>query len=151
MSHDHHRFMELALQQAQISFQSGNLPVGSVIVKGDTVIGRGRNLVSSLGDPTAHAEMTAIRDACNYLKTADLSGCVCYTTVEPCPMCCWAILESGITEIVLGARFSGLRHIKVGDYSIEKLLQMTGRTLKVIDGFRVRECTDLRNTWFEGK
>jgi tRNA(adenine34) deaminase len=151
MNSNHHRFMELALQQAKQSLQTGNLPVGSVIVKAESVVGTGRNLASSLIDPTAHAEMVAIRDACSRLKTTDLSGCICYTTVEPCPMCCWAILVSGITQIVLGARFSRLKKVKTGNYTTEHLLQITGRHCEVIDGIRAEECVELRNKWVDPK
>lgn len=66
-------------------------PFGCVIVKEDTIIGRGHNKVTSTNDPTAHAEIIAIRDACNYLGTFSLDGCEIYTSCEPCPMCLGAI------------------------------------------------------------
>jgi tRNA(adenine34) deaminase len=149
MKQDHNYFMGVALKQAQKSLETGNLPVGSVIVKAGTLIGEGRNVVNSHIDPTAHAEMTAIRNACSNLRTIDLSGCICYTTVEPCPMCCWAILEAGIKQLVIGARFFGLKKVKVGNFSVEKLLAMTGRQLEIIDGIMVKDCTEIRNTWFD--
>jgi len=66
-------------------------PFGCVIVKDDTIVGRGNNKVTSTNDPTAHAEVVAIRDACKNLQTFQLDGCEVYTTCEPCPMCLGAI------------------------------------------------------------
>lgn len=69
-------------------------PFGCVIVKGDEIVGRGCNSVTSTNDPTAHAEVVAIRDACRNLETIDLTGCEIYTSCEPCPMCLGAIYWS---------------------------------------------------------
>jgi len=80
---------------------------------------------------------------------ASILSRLCYTTVEPCPMCCWAILEAGIKQLVIGARFFGLKKVKVGNFSVEKLLDMTGRQLEIIDGIMVKDCTEIRNTWFD--
>ena len=66
-------------------------PFGCVIVKGDVIVGRGNNRVTSTNDPTAHAEVVAIRDACKHLGTFQLEGCEIYTSCEPCPMCLGAI------------------------------------------------------------
>src|SRR5256886_54760 len=66
-------------------------PFGCVVVKGDTIVGRGWNRVTSTNDPTAHAEITAIRDACRQLQDFQLEGCEIYTSCEPCPMCLGAI------------------------------------------------------------
>lgn len=143
----HHLFMGLALDQARQALAEGNRAVGSVIVKDGRVVGRGRNLALSRHDPTAHAEVTAIRDACGNLGTTDLSGATCYTTVEPCPMCCWAIVSAGIQRLVLGARFAGLENTNVGGYAVEKLLALTGRDLEIVTGLRVAECTSVRNSW----
>lgn len=69
----------------------GGGPFGAVVVKNGIIVGRGHNLVTSLNDPTAHAEMVAIRDACKNLNTFQLEGCELYTSCEPCPMCLGAI------------------------------------------------------------
>src|ERR1700741_1895821 len=66
-------------------------PFGAIIVRGDKIVGRGWNRVTSMNDPTAHAEVTAIRDACKRLKRFHLEGCDIYTSCEPCPMCMGAI------------------------------------------------------------
>ena len=104
MTGDHERFMRMALDDAARGKAEGNVAVGSVITRGDTVVARGRNLVASTFDPTAHAETVALREAGRALQRADFSGCVLYTTFEPCPMCCGAILASGISTLVMGGR-----------------------------------------------
>ena len=74
-------------------------PFGAVIVKDGKIISRGWNQVSSLNDPTAHAEMTAIRAACQHVGHFELTGCVLYTSCEPCPMCMGGVYWSGITTL----------------------------------------------------
>jgi guanine deaminase len=91
---DHEKFMRRAIElarQTSIEEKAGG-PFGCVIVKDGEIVGEGSNSVLADGDPTSHAEMNAIRNACKQLGTHDLSGCVVYTTGEPCPMCyagCW--------------------------------------------------------------
>ena len=77
-------------------------PFGAVIVKNNQVVGKGSNHVLKNNDPTAHAEVTAIRDACRFLNTYDLSGCVLYTTCFPCPMCMSAIIWANIQNVYYG-------------------------------------------------
>ena len=74
-------------------------PFGAVIVKNSKIVGKWKNQVTSSNDPTAHAEVQAIRDACKKLKTFDLSGCIIYTSCEPCPMCYSAIYRARIDKI----------------------------------------------------
>ena len=86
------KFMQeaIALSKKGIDNNHGG-PFGCVIVKDDVIVGRGNNKVTSTNDPTAHAEVVAIRDACKYLDTFQLDGCEVYTSCEPCPMCLGAI------------------------------------------------------------
>ena len=77
-------------------------PFGAVVVKGSKVVGRGFNRVTSTNDPTAHAEIVAIRDACRRMRTFDLSGCDLYTSCEPCPMCLSAIYWARIRSVYYG-------------------------------------------------
>jgi guanine deaminase len=86
------RFMQAAIELARkgMNANTGG-PFGCIIVKGDEIIGQGCNSVASTNDPTAHAEVVAIRDACNRLGTFQLTGCELYTSCEPCPMCLGAI------------------------------------------------------------
>ncbi|MFY9307644.1 MAG: nucleoside deaminase [Bacteroidia bacterium] len=89
---DKKRFMREAIQLSIDSMRAGNGgPFGAVVVKDGKVIARGSNRVTSTNDPTAHAEVVAIREACKVLGTFQLSGCEIYTSCEPCPMCLGAI------------------------------------------------------------
>ena len=85
-------FMFLAVEESRAGMESGDGgPFGCIIVKGDEIIGRGHNLVLRSNDPTAHAEVVAIRDACNYLGYFQLTGCEVFCSCEPCPMCFGAL------------------------------------------------------------
>jgi tRNA(adenine34) deaminase len=145
MTIDHERFMRLALEEAAIGKAEGNVAVGSVVVQGDTVIARGRNLVNTTFDPTAHAETVALREAGRALKRVDFSDCTLYTTFEPCPMCCGAILASGITTLVMGGRPTPAER-RWGDYAVERLIELSKRahTIEVVTGVLTRECVDIR-------
>lgn len=86
------KFMQEAIRLSKQGMENGEGgPFGCVIVKGDQIIGRGNNKVTSLNDPTAHAEVVAIRDACKNLNSFQLDDCEVYTSCEPCPMCLGAI------------------------------------------------------------
>ncbi|MFN3596820.1 MAG: tRNA adenosine(34) deaminase TadA [Rubricoccaceae bacterium] len=99
----HRRWMRLALAEAQRAAEAGEVPVGAVVVREGTVVGRGHNRVERLGDPTAHAELLAITAACETLGTKHLTGCTLYVTLEPCPMCAGAIVWSRLDRLVFGA------------------------------------------------
>lgn len=89
---DHIHFMREAIRLSREGMESNQGgPFGAVVVKNGQIVGRGNNKVTLLNDPTAHAEVTAIRDACNQLGTFQLEGCIIYTSCEPCPMCLGAI------------------------------------------------------------
>ena len=94
--------MRRAIALANASVERGGGPFGAVIVKDGKVIAEGSNCVTLNTDPTAHAEVTAIREACRRLGTFNLNGCVIYTSCEPCPMCLGAIYWAGIKEIFYG-------------------------------------------------
>ena len=97
-------FMKKALQEAEIAFEKGEVPVGAVIVIDNRVIARGHNLTEMLTDVTAHAEMQAITAASNFLGGKYLKDCTLYVTLEPCQMCAGALYWSQISKIVYGAR-----------------------------------------------
>ena len=97
------KFMRLALNEAQKALKQQEVPIGAVVVAGGAVIGRGHNLVETLADPTAHAEMQAITAAATRLGGKYLTGCTLYVTVEPCAMCAGAIGWAQISRIVYGA------------------------------------------------
>lgn len=95
-------FMRQAIAEAQIALSKGEVPIGAVIVGNGRVIGRGHNLVETLNDPTAHAEMQAITSATNAIGGKYLKECVLYVTVEPCIMCTGACFWSQIGTIIYG-------------------------------------------------
>ncbi len=101
MTHDH--YMRLALAEAQAALEEDEVPVGAVIVQGERVIAAAHNQREQLGDPTAHAEMIAITQAAEALEDWRLEGCTLYVTLEPCIMCCGAILQARIPLVVYGA------------------------------------------------
>jgi guanine deaminase len=97
---EHQKFMRLAIKLADKNVQKNiGGPFGAVIVKKGKVIAKSANKVTLKNDPTAHAEVSAIRIACKKLKTFDLQGCIIYTSCEPCPMCLSAIYWSHLDEI----------------------------------------------------
>jgi tRNA(adenine34) deaminase len=147
MALDHPHFIGICLAESKKALDEGNVPVGSVVVRDGKVVGVGRNTVASTTDPTAHAEVVAIRDACLKLGTVDLSGSTLYTAMEPCPMCCWAIKAARIDSLVMGARHAGLKRLDYGDYSVEALLAMTKQKLEIVTGVRVPECEAMRRSW----
>ncbi len=109
-------------------------PFGAVIVKNNQVIGKGSNHVLKNNDPTAHAEVTAIRDACRFLNTYDLSGCVLYTTCFPCPMCMSAIIWANIQNVYYGNTRTDANNIGFRDNiiynNINSLLNNTSSLLQ---------------------
>ncbi|MFK7750608.1 MAG: nucleoside deaminase [Kordia sp.] len=102
--YDDNYFMKKALQEAEMAFEKGEVPVGAVIVIDNRVIARGHNLTETLNDVTAHAEMQAITAAANFLGGKYLKRCTLYVTLEPCQMCAGALYWSQISNIVYGAR-----------------------------------------------
>lgn len=96
-------FMRSALELAGLAREAGEVPVGAVVVKDGTIIGRGYNRPISAADPTAHAEVMALRDAARHLDNYRLSDCTLYVTLEPCVMCVGAIFHARIARLVYGA------------------------------------------------
>ena len=97
------KFMRMAIGEAQRALEKGEVPIGAVVVAGDRIIGRGHNLVETLVDATAHAEMQAITAAAQTLGGKYLNQCTLYVTVEPCAMCAGAIAWSQVQRVVYGA------------------------------------------------
>jgi guanine deaminase len=97
------RFMERAIELSLQNVANGRGgPFGALVVQGDRIIAEGTNLVTSANDPTAHAEITAIREACRRLNSFQLSGCEIYTSCEPCPMCMAAIYWARVEKVFYG-------------------------------------------------
>jgi len=95
--------MRLALDEAQRGFEAGEVPVGAVVVRDGLILGRAHNTPVRLADPTAHAEIMALREAGRRLGNYRLPGATLYVTVEPCPMCCGAALHARLARVVYGA------------------------------------------------
>lgn len=98
----HTEFMKEALKEARLAFDKAEVPVGAVIVKEDSIIARAHNLIERNSDPTAHAEVLAIKEASKELSTWRLEGCSLYVTLEPCTMCIGAIKQARISEVYFG-------------------------------------------------
>jgi tRNA(adenine34) deaminase len=95
-------YMRRCLELAEIAGRAGDTAVGALIVRGDEIIGEGIERTRTALDPSAHAEVEAIRQACQHLGTLDLRGCSLYSTVEPCVLCGYAIRRAGIAYVVYG-------------------------------------------------
>lgn len=98
---DYH-FMEMAAKIAEENIDKGGGPFGAVIVRNGEVIATGANSVTLTNDPTAHAEVNAIRNACKKESTFSLNGCTVYSSCEPCPMCLSALYWAGVSKIIFG-------------------------------------------------
>ena len=99
---NHHKFMSRAIFLSEENIKKGGGPFGAVIVKNNEIIAEGFNQVTTNNDPTAHAEVTAIRNAAKKMNSFDLSGCTIYTSCEPCPMCLGAIYWAKIEKMYYG-------------------------------------------------
>ena len=97
-------FMQAAREEAQAALEEGEMPVGCVVVCGAEILARGHNLREQLQDPTAHAEMVALRRAAQARGSWRLENCTLYVTLEPCPMCAGAISQARVRRLVYGAR-----------------------------------------------
>ncbi len=102
-SQPHEYWMRFAFREAEKAFEADEVPIGCVIVRNGIVIGKGYNQTEQLNDPTAHAEMIAITSACSTIEEKFLTDCTLYVTLEPCPMCAGAMVNSRIGKLVFGA------------------------------------------------
>ena len=143
------RFMRLAIEQARAGVAAGQTPFGACVVRGGAVVAAAHNRVWADTDITAHAEVVAVRAACRRLGTIDLSGCVIYSTTEPCPMCFSACHWARLDAIVYGAdiadaRAAGFNELAVSDADLKRL---GGSPILVLGGRLRAECLDLFRQW----
>jgi len=150
MNEGHIQYMQRAIAQAREAARQGNRPVASLIVRDGAILGEGQNTIVTDFDPSAHAEVAAIRQACGRLHSVDLSGSTLYSTLEPCPMCFWAMQEAKIGRLVLGGRYAGIGRTDLGRYTVESFLEFTGRKLEIITGVLADECEAVRLEWMKG-
>ena len=143
------RRMGLALEQARLGDAAGEVPVGAVVVLDGRVIGRGHNRVIAASDPTAHAEVVALRDAAQAVRNYRLAGADLYTTVEPCPMCCGAAVNARVTRVVYGAADPKAGAAR----TLYRLLDdpRLNHQVAVVAGVRSAECGALLSEFFQKK
>ena len=142
-------YMDQALALAREAESAGEVPVGAVVVLDGHVIGRGRNSPVVLHDPTAHAEILALREAARAIGNYRLEGAELYATLEPCVMCAGALVAARISRLVFGARdlrFGGVRSkFRLADTEI------LNHRVAVVEGVRGPECAALLRRFFESK
>ena len=142
------RFMEEALLEARAAAAEDEVPVGAVVVLNGEIIARAHNRTERLADPTAHAELSALREACDKLSRHELADCALYVTMEPCAMCAGACLLYRIGAVVFGAYDA--RAGALGsrcDIASGEL----GLIIPVLGGILREECAGLLTEYFKGK
>lgn len=117
-------FMQMAIDLSIENVANGGGPFGAVIVRNGEVLSTGTNRVTANNDPTAHAEVSAIRSACAKEKAFKLTGCTCYTSCEPCPMCLSALYWAGVERIVYGNTKDDAKAIDFDDSFIYDQLEL---------------------------
>jgi tRNA(adenine34) deaminase len=139
-------YMRMALDLAREAEAAGEVPVGAVVVMAGEVIGRGRNSPIERSDPTAHAEILALREACAVTGNYRLEGAILYTTLEPCAMCAGALVTARIAKVVFGARdlrFGGVRSkFRLADS------ELLNHRLAIEEGVLGAECAELMLKFF---
>jgi tRNA(adenine34) deaminase len=146
---DHDQFMREALRLARNTAACGEVPVGAVVVHEDQILGRGANSPVARHDPTAHAEILALREAAAALGNYRLEGATLYCTLEPCVMCAGALIAARIATLVFGARdlrFGGVRSkFRIADS------ELLNHTVEIVEGVLAVECVDLLRGFFEDR
>ncbi|MCZ0988246.1 MULTISPECIES: tRNA adenosine(34) deaminase TadA [Streptomyces] len=143
--------MRLALDEAELAVRGGDVPVGAVVLSpdGTTVLGAGHNEREATGDPTAHAEVLAIRQAAARLGEWRLSGCTLVVTLEPCTMCAGALVQSRVDRVVYGARDD-----KAGAagslWDVVRDRRLNHRP-EVIEGVLAEDCARILTEFFRGR
>jgi tRNA(adenine34) deaminase len=146
---DHGRFMRLALDEARRGEAAGEVPVGAVIVLDGEVIGRGFNRPIGAVDPTAHAEIVALRDAARALNNYRLIGAVMYVTIEPCLMCVGALVHARIGTLVFGAPEPKAGAVVSTTRTLE--LPSLNHQVAVVGGVLADECREMVQAFFRGR
>jgi tRNA(adenine34) deaminase len=143
------RCMQLALDEARRAEAGGEVPVGAVVVLDGRVIGRGHNQVIAESDPTAHAEIVALRDAAKRVANYRLVGAELFSTVEPCPMCCGAAVNARVARVVYGAADPKAGAAR----TLYRLLDdaRLNHQVAVAGGVRSAECASLLSEFFQKK
>jgi tRNA(adenine34) deaminase len=143
----HKTFMQEALAEAHLALTRGEVPIGAVVVVDGKIVGRGHNLREANNDPTAHAEILAIREAARKLNRWRLTNATLYVTLEPCPMCAGAIVNARLERLVFGAYDPKAGAVT----SLMNLVQdrRLNHFVEVYDGICQRECAELLHRFFQ--
>ena len=143
------RFMQVALEEARRAEAEGEVPVGAVVVQGAEIVGRGRNRSIRQNDPTAHAEMLALRQAARRRANYRLEGCTLYVTLEPCAMCAGAAVLARLSRLVYGCDDpkSGAVRTMFGVADDSRL----NHRIEVVKGVLDEECAARLRAFFRGK
>jgi len=142
----HEEYMREALAEARKAYDLGEVPIGAVVVRDGAIVARSHNLRELAHDATAHAEVLAIRQAGQELGGWRLSGCTLYVTVEPCPMCAGALLQSRVDRVVYGATDPKAW----ADRSLLEILQNSGlnHQVEVLPGILAQESSQIMKAFF---
>jgi tRNA(adenine34) deaminase len=146
MSDDDQHFMTLAIEQAQEAAKMGEVPVGAVVVHEGRVIGRGHNRKETANDPTAHAEILALREAAARIRSWRLCDATLYVTLEPCPMCAGALVNARIQRLVYGCEDPKAGAV----HSLFSLCEdpRLNHRIQVVRGVKAETCTALLKDFF---
>jgi tRNA(adenine34) deaminase len=142
-------FMREALELARMAAQAGEIPVGAVLARAGEILGRGRNSPISSGDPTAHAEILALREGAAAAGNYRLEDCTLYVTLEPCAMCAGALVNARVRRLVFGARdlrFGGVRSkFRIADS------ELLNHQVEIVEGVLAAECQELLQGFFRSR
>lgn len=144
---EHQQFMKIALQEAQLAAEMGEIPVGAVLVKNGEIIAKAHNLVEQLQDVSAHAELLVMKEATSKLNQKYLSDCTLYVTLEPCLMCTGALIWAKLDKIVYGAHDA-----QVGACGSRMQLannEFSNHSIEIIHGILESECEALIKDFFK--
>jgi tRNA(adenine34) deaminase len=141
--------MELAIGEALKASQEGEVPVGAVLVRADTVVAKNHNRSLSQNDPTAHAEILVLRQGAAQIGNYRLNGCELYVTIEPCPMCAGAIVHSRLSRLIFGARDEKGGAIE----SLYRLLNdpRLNHRVEVTEGILAERCQEILQAFFQAR
>lgn len=148
-STDDSRWMQAALEQARLASDAGEVPVGAVVISNGEIAGRGHNRNLLDNDPTAHAEIVALREAAARIGNYRLTGCTLYATIEPCAMCAGAMIHARIARLVYGA--SDPKAGAAG--SVLEVINhpRLNHQMEVTAGVMEKECGDLLRSFFQSR
>lgn len=149
MSDTHAEFMRLALEQARLAEADGEVPVGAVVVLDGVVVGRGFNCPIGAVDPTAHAEVQALRDAARAVGNYRLVGADVYVTVEPCLMCVGALVLARVRTVIFGAREPKTGALVSTAQPLE--IPSLNHRFDVMEGVLEGECRELMQSFFRAR